>query len=176
MPFVRRFTSGLTVPAIPAPTADRFGYLGLVAVASNEREARARGEQIASYPRTSSIVHAPFRNPPGFFSVEDNAKLMRGQTPPRSYTKDRRVIDMRTASVQELIDAAILFCGTPDQVYAQIVDFCEYCGGMGNLLMMGHAGAMTHAETVDNLTLFAKEVMPRLKEYKQPVAATATAA
>jgi hypothetical protein len=47
---------------------------------------------------------------------------------------------------------------------------------MGNLLMMGHAGAMTHAETVDNLALFAKEVMPRLKEYKQPAAATATAA
>ena len=63
----------------------------------------------------------------------------------------------------------ILFCGTPDQVYEQIIDFCEYCGGMGNLLMMGHAGAMSHADTVDNLTLFAKEVLPRLKEYRQPV-------
>ena len=62
-------------------------------------------------------------------------------------------------------DAAILFCGTPDQVYEQIVDFCEYCGGMGNFLMMGHAGPMSHADTVDNLTLFVKEVMPRLKEY-----------
>jgi alkanesulfonate monooxygenase SsuD/methylene tetrahydromethanopterin reductase-like flavin-dependent oxidoreductase (luciferase family) len=101
---------------------------------------------------------------------------MRGQTPPRSYTKDRRVIDMRTASVQELIDAAILFCGTPDQVYEQIVDFCEYCGGMGNLLMMGHAGSMSHADTVENLTLFAKEVMPQLKDYKQPIGTTATAA
>ena len=100
---------------------------------------------------------------------------LRGGVSPRSYTKDRRVIDMRTASVQELIDAGILFCGTPDQVYAQLVEFCEYCGGMGNLLMMGHAGAMSHADTVDNLTLFAKEVLPRLKEYKQPVA-TATAA
>ena len=89
----------------PAPAADRFAYLGLVAVGTNEREARARGEQVASYPRSSSIVYPPFRNPPGFFSVEDNVRLMRGQTPPRSYTKDRRVIDMRTASVQELIDA-----------------------------------------------------------------------
>jgi alkanesulfonate monooxygenase SsuD/methylene tetrahydromethanopterin reductase-like flavin-dependent oxidoreductase (luciferase family) len=160
----------------PAPAADRFAYLGLVAVAASEHEARARGEHVASYPRTSPIVYAPFRNPPGFFPVEDNIRLMRGETPPRSYTKDRRVIDMRTASVQELIDAAVLFCGTPDQVYEQIVDFCEYCGGMGNLLMMGHAGPMSHAETVDNLTLFSKEVMPRLNEYKQPVGATATAA
>ena len=47
---------------------------------------------------------------------------------------------MRNGSVQDLIDAGILFCGTPDQVYEQIVDFTEYCGGMGNLLMMGHAG------------------------------------
>jgi len=47
---------------------------------------------------------------------------------------------MHSGSVQDLIDAAIMFCGTPDQVYAQIVDFCEYCGGMGNLIMMGHAG------------------------------------
>ena len=130
---------------------------------------------MASYLRSAAIVFPPFRNPPGFLSAADNARLMRGETPPRSYTKDRRVIDMRSASVQELIDAAILFCGTPTQVYDQIADFCEYCGGMGNLLMMGHAGAMSHADTVENLTLFANEVFPRLKQYKQP-SATATAA
>jgi hypothetical protein len=63
--------------------------------------------------------------------------------------------------------------GTPDQVYAQIVDFCEYCCGMGNLIMMGHAGSLSLEDTVDNLTLFAKEVPPRLKEYKQPQAEVA---
>jgi len=72
--------------------------------------------------------------------------------------------------VQDLIDAGILFCGTPDQVYEQIVEFCEYCGGMGNLLMMGQAGYLSHQDTVDNLTMFAKEVLPRLKAWKQPVA------
>src|SRR5262249_8108651 len=133
------------------------------------------GEKVAMYLRTSPIVHAPFRNPPGFLSVEDNARLLRGETPPRSYTKDRRVIEMRSASVQELIDAGILFCGTPDQVYAQLGEFCDYCGGMGNLLMMGHAGFMQHAETVDNLTLFAREVLPRLKDYKQPEPAASAA-
>jgi len=34
---------------------------------------------------------------------------------------------------------------------------------------------MSHADTVENLTLFAKEVYPRLKEYKQPVAAASAA-
>jgi hypothetical protein len=94
--------------------------------------------------------------------------MLRGQSAPRSYTKDRRVINMQTASVEDLIAAGILFCGTPDEVYEQIVDFCQYCGGMGNLLMMGHAGYLTHEQTVDNLSLFASEVYPRLKAWQQP--------
>jgi alkanesulfonate monooxygenase SsuD/methylene tetrahydromethanopterin reductase-like flavin-dependent oxidoreductase (luciferase family) len=158
-----------------APGADRFAYLGLVAVADNEEVARRRGEAVSIYLSSSAIVAPQFRNPPGYLSIEDNVRMLRGETRPRSGTKDGRFIDMRTASVQDLIDAGILFCGTPDQVYAQIVEFTAYCGGMGNLLMMGHAGAMSHEDTVDNLTLFAKEVLPRLKEYKQPVAEMAAA-
>lgn len=149
--------------------ADRLAYLGLVAVANDEAEARRRGELVCGYLRTSSIVHVPFRNPPGFLTVEDNARMLRGHSAPRSFTKDGRGVDMHHGSVQDLIDAGVLFCGTPDQVYKQIVDFCEYCGGMGNLLMMGHAGFLTHEDTVDNLTLFSKEVLPRLQAYKQPV-------
>jgi alkanesulfonate monooxygenase SsuD/methylene tetrahydromethanopterin reductase-like flavin-dependent oxidoreductase (luciferase family) len=175
-PLFDAYREGYMAKGRPAPAADRFAYLALVAVASNERDALSRGELLASYPRTSSIVHPPFRNPPGYLSVEDNARMLRGETPPRSFTKSGRAIDMRTASVPELIEAGILFCGTPDQVYAQLVEFCDYCGGMGNLLMMGHAGPMSHADTVDNLTLFAREVLPRLTQYKQPAAATATAA
>ncbi|MDB5576271.1 MAG: hypothetical protein JWR80_1447, partial [Bradyrhizobium sp.] len=33
---------------------------------------------------------------------------------------------------------------------------------VGNLMLMGQAGALNHADTAANLTLFAKEVMPRL--------------
>src|ERR1700735_1746517 len=152
----------------PATTPDRLAYLGLAGVAKDRDEARRRGELVAGYLRSSGIVHLPFRNPPGFLSAEDNARMMRGETPPRSYTKDRRVISMHSASAEDLIAAGILFCGTPDEVYEQIVDFCQYCGGMGNLLMMGHAGYLTHEQTVDNLSLFAREVYPRLKAWKQP--------
>jgi alkanesulfonate monooxygenase SsuD/methylene tetrahydromethanopterin reductase-like flavin-dependent oxidoreductase (luciferase family) len=169
-PLYDAYREGYMSKGRSAPPADRFGYLGMVAVADNEEDARIRGEQVAQYLRTGGIVHVPFRNPPGYLSVEDNARLLRGQTPPRGATKDGRGIDMRTASSRDLVDAGILFCGTPDRVYEQIVDFCEYCGGMGNLLMMGHAGFMTHGDTVDNLTQFAREVLPRLKDYKQPVA------
>ena len=30
--------------------------------------------------------------------------------------------------------------------------------------MMGHGGALSHADTVANLSLFAREVLPRLSE------------
>jgi len=159
-----------------APGADRFAYLGLVAVANDKDEARKRGDLIAGYLRTSAIVHLPFRNPPGYVSVEDNARMLRGESPPRSFTKDGRPFNMHAASVEDLIDAGILFCGRPDEVYDQIVEFCEHSGGMGNLLMMGHAGFLTHEQTVDNLTLFSREVLPRLKAYKQPDAEAAAAA
>jgi alkanesulfonate monooxygenase SsuD/methylene tetrahydromethanopterin reductase-like flavin-dependent oxidoreductase (luciferase family) len=159
-----------------APAADRFAYLGLVAVAHDKAEARRRADLIAGYVRTSPIVALPFRNPPGYLPAEDNARVLRGETPPRTYTKDRRVISMQTASIDELMDAGVLFCGTPDEVYAQIVDFCEHCGGMGNLLMMAHGGALSHAQTVDNLTLFAREVFPRLQAWQQPDAEAAAKA
>ncbi len=167
-----RATSPSTTPR-RAPIVSPIS--GWSAVAHDEAEAHRRGELLAGYLRSSAVVHVPYRNPPGFLTVEDNARLLKGQTAPRSYTRDGRAIDMHRAGVQELIDAGILFCGTPDQVYRQIVDFCEYCGGMGNLLMMGHAGFLDHEATVSNLTIFANEVLPRLKAYAQPTAA-ATAA
>jgi alkanesulfonate monooxygenase SsuD/methylene tetrahydromethanopterin reductase-like flavin-dependent oxidoreductase (luciferase family) len=174
-PLYDAYRQGYMSKGRPLPSADRFAYLGLVAVAHNRTEAYRRGELIAEYLRSSAIVHKPFRNPPGFLSIQDNARMLRGETPPRTLAKDGRVVDIRTGSAQDLVDAGVLFCGTPDEVYAQIVDFCEYCGGMGNLLMMGQAGHLNHADTVDNLTLFAKEVLPRLQAYKQPVAEMAAA-
>lgn len=152
----------------PPPTADRFAYLAYVAVGETEAKARELGEQVLSYPRTSGIVHAPFKNPPGFQSIELNVRMLKGQGRFRGLAKDGTTVNQATDSVQDLIDAGILFCGTPDQVYDQIVAFMEHCGGLGNLLMMGHSGSMTHDDTVANLTLFGREVLPRLKDIQQP--------
>ena len=58
----------------------------------------------------------------------------------------------------------ILFAGTPDTVYKQIMDFYDFVGGFGHLVMVGRSGFMTHAETEKSIELFAREVLPRLKE------------
>jgi hypothetical protein len=58
----------------------------------------------------------------------------------------------------------ILFAGTPDTVYRQIMDLYDFVGGYGHLVMIGRSGFMTHAETEKSINLFAREVLPRLKE------------
>ena len=49
-------------------------------------------------------------------------------------------------------------------VVEQAKAFYDHVGEFGHLLMMGQGGHLTHADTVDNLTLFSKEVLPRLAE------------
>ena len=62
------------------------------------------------------------------------------------------------------IAQGILFAGTPDTVYRQIMDLYNFVGGYGHLVMIGRSGFMTHAETEKSIDLFAREVLPRLKE------------
>ena len=38
----------------------------------------------------------------------------------------------------------------------------QHVGGLGQLLMMGQGGHISHHDTVSNLQLFSKEVLPRL--------------
>ena len=67
-------------------------------------------------------------------------------------------------SIDDYVSAQLMFVGTPDEVFAQLRDFYFETGGFGNLLMMGQAGLLDHADTVENLTMFAKDILPRLQE------------
>jgi alkanesulfonate monooxygenase SsuD/methylene tetrahydromethanopterin reductase-like flavin-dependent oxidoreductase (luciferase family) len=64
-----------------------------------------------------------------------------------------------------MIEKGVLFAGTPDQVIKQIRAFNDYVGGFGHILMMGHAGPMTYAQTSRSLELYANEVAPALDEF-----------
>jgi alkanesulfonate monooxygenase SsuD/methylene tetrahydromethanopterin reductase-like flavin-dependent oxidoreductase (luciferase family) len=75
-----------------------------------------------------------------------------------------RTVYAATATCEELIEAGLLFAGTPDEVRAQIEKFSGAMGGIGNLLLMFQGGDLGAAETTDSLTLFGKEVLPALQE------------
>lgn len=153
---------------LPVPQ-DRLAYLALGAIANTESEAHRRAAEVARYVTTTGIVAEPFRNPPGYATIEDNAKMLRqtGRAPRLVPTRDGRAINITgQPSVCDLIDAGLMFAGTPDQVFRQIVDFEQASGGFRNLLLMLQGGALNHADTVDTLTLFGREVLPRLREYQ----------
>jgi alkanesulfonate monooxygenase SsuD/methylene tetrahydromethanopterin reductase-like flavin-dependent oxidoreductase (luciferase family) len=82
------------------------------------------------------------------------------------FVRDRHgnPVDQRTATIEQLLESGTCFAGTPDDVYNQIKALSDSVGGFGNLLMFGQGGFLDHADTVANITLFAKEVLPRLRE------------
>jgi hypothetical protein len=44
--------------------------------------------------------------------------------------------------------------------------FYDQVGGFGHLSLVGRSGLMTHAESEKSIRLFAREVLPRLREVK----------
>jgi alkanesulfonate monooxygenase SsuD/methylene tetrahydromethanopterin reductase-like flavin-dependent oxidoreductase (luciferase family) len=147
----------------PAPL-DRFAYLGYVAVARDEKTAIERGRKILEFVQASERILPNFINAPGMLPHADNAKFLRaGET----VTHRTKVLPDGTPmsnppTPQEQIINSVLFAGTPDQVYEQLARFYDSVGGFGHLLVqMG--GTMTHDEICDSLTLYANDVVPRLK-------------
>jgi alkanesulfonate monooxygenase SsuD/methylene tetrahydromethanopterin reductase-like flavin-dependent oxidoreductase (luciferase family) len=144
--------------------ADRFAYLGLVAVADTTAKALARAKILMGYMETTAQVSSQFKNPPGYMPPEATARMIHARGARMAASKSgKQVLDVHTASVEELVDAGIVFAGNPDEVYQQMADFSDSVGGLGNFLMMGQAANLSHEDTVDNLTLFGREVLPRLK-------------
>jgi len=152
------------------PRKDKLAYMALIGVGDTREEGWRRADQILGYSRTSGIVAPQFVNPPGYIPAVANAQLMKiggaGQArATRVQTKDGRPVNARTMQVEEAIDAGLVFAGTPDDVWDQLKAFYDHVGGFGHLLMMAQGGHISHEDTVANLTLFSKEVLPRLEEF-----------
>ena len=49
-------------------------------------------------------------------------------------------------------------------MYDQIKALSDSVGGFGHLLMFGQGRFLDHEDTVANITLFAQEVLPRLRQ------------
>jgi alkanesulfonate monooxygenase SsuD/methylene tetrahydromethanopterin reductase-like flavin-dependent oxidoreductase (luciferase family) len=151
---------------------DRLCYCSFVAVGKTEQEGLRRGDQVMQYLRSNAIVAEPFKNPPGYAPIRANAQnfLKTGSIGlPQDhnlYAKDgERICLFREATVEQTMRGGLMFAGTADQVYDQIIDFYETVGGFEHLQMMAQAGSMSHEDTCDSLRLFAKHVKPRLEEY-----------
>ncbi len=146
------------------PSPDKLAYLALVSCANDRETAFRRANHMKSYFTTAARCDPQFRNPAGFMSVADNMRLVKaGPTAMRPKLRGGQLLPV-DGSIEQYMEAGLMFVGTPDEVYEQLAQFNTDTGGFGNLLMMGQAGELNHEDTVDNLTLMAKEVAPRLAE------------
>ena len=134
---------------------DRLAYCSLMYVADDEAAAEEGANKVLWY-MTSNKAAPQWSNPPGYHPPHIAAQVMRG-------ARGGAGIPL-SASLDQQMARGNVFAGTPDQVYEQIKAFWEYSGGFGHLLMMGQAGFLTMEETRNSMTLFSREVYPRLKE------------
>jgi len=162
---------------LPKVTTDNFAYAALVYVGETEEEGREVGSKLLWFLNTS-LKSAP-----------QYSKFLPGVVPPQFAPDVYRTVPRPAPAGAELVNAekgvtpasqnarklmsittdeamrqGILFAGNPDSVYRQIMEFYDTVGGFGHLAMIGRSGFMTHAESEKGIRLFAKEVLPRLKE------------
>lgn len=143
---------------------DRFAYAAVVGVGHTREEGYRRADLAAGYVRTAPIVFEPFTNPPGYNSVGANVAMLKAGG--RGFVRDRNgnPIDSTKATVEQFMQTDTVFAGTPDDVYEQIRAFNERVGGFGHLLFFGQGGFLDHKDTAENIRLFGREVLPRLRD------------
>ncbi|HXT80514.1 MAG TPA: LLM class flavin-dependent oxidoreductase [Acetobacteraceae bacterium] len=154
---------------------DRMAYAAIVGVGSTRAEGLRRANIIADYVRTAPVVAEPFTNPPGYNSIRANIAMMKAGPRANRFVTDRHgnPINHRTATVEQFMDTETVFAGTPDDVFNQLKAFNTRMGGVGHLLFFGQGGYLTHQDAKENITLFGREVAPRLLELGAPEAVAA---
>ena len=154
-PIFDGYRSGYLARHGKAAPIGRLAYAALVYVADSEVEAKSGGETLLWY-MTSNKVPVEYSNPPGYHPPAVAAQIARGSIGGAGIPLQ--------ATLDDQMARGNMFCGTPDQVYEQIKAFYDYSGGFGHFLIMGQAGHLTFDQTRRSMTLFSREVYPRLKE------------
>jgi len=163
---------------LPKVSTDNFAYAAFVYAGETEEEGRAGGEKLLWFLNTSlksAPQHSKFL--PGTAPAEFAPQIYRSAPPPGATpdmtNAEKGVVPasqnarrLMSLGVDDAMAQGILFCGTPDSVYRQIMDFYDKVGGFGHLAMIGRSGFMTHEQSVKGIKMFSREVAPRLREVK----------
>jgi alkanesulfonate monooxygenase SsuD/methylene tetrahydromethanopterin reductase-like flavin-dependent oxidoreductase (luciferase family) len=136
----------------------RAGYSQLICV--SETDARAKEEYLEHvlYFFNKCMHVAPgFRDAPGYrtrrsseFAIKTNttAELVRMATMEKNW--------------DTLVDNGLIIAGSPATVADRLIEAAKTLH-VGNLIALLHMGSMPHGLTEKNLTLFAEEVLPRIR-------------
>ena len=132
---------------------DRLAFLGFCNVADTDEQGYENAKGLMWY-LSHNTVSPQFRNPPGYVTPETVVTIVRGGG----------IGAIRQPDVDVQLEVGNLFAGTPVTVVKQIKKFYDEVGGVGHMMLMGHAGHMTNDQTSAHLKLMANEVYPQIQD------------
>jgi alkanesulfonate monooxygenase SsuD/methylene tetrahydromethanopterin reductase-like flavin-dependent oxidoreductase (luciferase family) len=138
------------------PNPYRAGFLQLVAVGETDAQAEEKYARHVEY-FYHKCLHWPiqFLSPPG---NQDYKSLVQTVSRPL-----RRAEDPKTLRYRDFVEKGYVIAGSPATVRDRLRE--EVVNGLrvGNLMVLLQIGSMPHELTLENIDLFAREVLPHLR-------------
>jgi alkanesulfonate monooxygenase SsuD/methylene tetrahydromethanopterin reductase-like flavin-dependent oxidoreductase (luciferase family) len=134
------------------PDLEQIGLLLPIYVGETDEQAMAQARQHVEwlYHRALRITNELYF-PPGYLSLGSLRGMLGAGVKPFSQT-----------SFEELIEQRYVIVGSPATV-AEKLDALRTDLGFGNLCALLQIGDMNHEQTLQNMDLFAREVMPQFR-------------
>ena len=135
----------------------RAGFLQLVAVSETDAQAEADYAKHVEY-----FYHKCLHVPPQWFAPpgnQDYRSLLAANRNPV-----RRAEDPKTLRYKDFVDKGYVIAGSPATVKERLIEEVIKRLNVGNLMVLVQIGSMPHELTLRNIDLFAREVLPGLRE------------
>jgi alkanesulfonate monooxygenase SsuD/methylene tetrahydromethanopterin reductase-like flavin-dependent oxidoreductase (luciferase family) len=150
---------------LPEPGPDRFGHTAFVYTGDTDEEGVRVGSKLLWFLNTglrSAPQYGKFL--PGAVRPELAPALYTTRPRPGVPAAARPAAGLIGSTAEQAMAKGLMFAGDPDSVYRQICEYRERVGPFEHLVLASRSGFMTHGEATKGLRLFAREVLPRLRE------------
>ena len=144
----------------------RLGFLQLVCVSETDQSAEQEyAEHVKYFYRKMLRIHPPYAEAPGYRSINSIRESIRPQIGEEAQKAAGEL------EWKDFIEQGHVIAGSPESVRDQLVEAAKMLR-VGHLMCLLHIGSMPKELTLKNTELFAKEVMPAVKnlwtEYPDP--------
>lgn len=136
----------------------RMSFMQIIGVADTDDEARRLYAKHAEYffRRALGAIPGEMLSLPGATDINGVRAMLRDSS------DDGLFAQMKTVTFDQLVEAGCVTVGSPATVREELASYCtEY--GIGNLLAMLNFGSLPRELAMNNIQLFADEVLPHLR-------------
>lgn len=135
-------------------SSDQLGWAAPCYVADTDERAVSEAREHLEF-LFNDLLNMPFGMffPPGYTSIESFRRV----------TAAKKSIMGARRTIETLMEHGVVICGSPDTVRARIIE-CHRQLGFDNFMIVPQFGTLPGDLTEKNLRLFAKEVLPAIRE------------